>query len=1043
MTLPEIAISRPVSMLMLIVSLLVLGAVALVKLPLAFLPEVQEPELFVIVPYPNATPSQVERSIVRPMEDALGSVSGLESLWSMCNQDEGRIRLDFAWGADLALARMEVREAVDRVRRDLPDDVERIVISTNWDARESDSPILEGRLSSPRDLSESYDLLDRRIVKPLERIPGVAQVRLDGVNPKEVRIRLRPDDLVAYGIDVREVSRALRTQNFDQSLGQVEEPGLNHQLRTVGTFQSLAEIENLAVRSDGLRLRDVADVTYEEPPLEYGRHLDGDFAIGISVSKESSANTVEICREVRERVAAMADDPELEGVNFLIWENQGQEIERTLADLLFTGIFGAILASVVLYVFLRRVSSTLVAVSCIPFSLIVACGFIWAQGKTLNTVSLLGLIVGIGMLVDNAVVVMENVFRHQERGKDRVTAARMGAKEVSTAVIAATLTSVIVFLPLIFNEPNEMNIILRELGITVCITLLASLFISQTLIPLATAHFLSEEGNRARSRASLALDRVVEQFMSRLTRGYRRVLKLGLRHLWLTPIVGLLVVASGYFPAQEIDFNFDTSESEAFVGVRYEFSEPLTLDRKQEVVSQVEAELVGHKDELTTKSIYSFWSDRWAMTRLYMAEGKTTEKDVAEARRVTKSYLPELPGVKLEIMDAGPMWRQDRGKRVAFQLVGEDSEVLATLAEEAKSLLGEIPGLVDPFSSLEEGGQEMVVSYDRDLTARYGVDPRQPAEVIQLTYRGQNLPRFRTADGERPMRLLLGEKDVSSMSELRNLPLYNREGERVPLASLADFRILPGAERIQRDDRQTSVWVGAKYEDGKREDYLPLVHSALATMEFPYGYNYSFDRTQSRREEQSREFLVNLGLALLLIFAVMAGLFESARQATALMVALPFALSGALWTLWLTKTDFDQPAAVGALLLIGIVVNNGIVMLEHVNMYRRRGMRRNRALLLGGSERIRPILMTALTTLIGLFPIWVQKPALAGIYYYSMALVIMGGLAVSTVLTSVLLPTTAVILEDVPGWIARGGRRLRRSGGAGTQPSKAHEGVQA
>lgn len=1019
MTLPDFAIGRPVTALMVLVSLVVLGAVALARLPLAFLPEIEEPELFVIVPYPNATPAQIERSIVRPLESALGSISGLEGIWSMCDQEEGRIRLDFAWGADLALARMEVREAVDRARRDLPDDVERIVVSSNWDARESESPILEGRLSSPRDLSESYDLLDRRIVKPLERIPGVAQVRLDGVNPKEVRIRLRPDDLAAHGIDVRTVATALRTQNFDQSLGQIEEPDLRHELRTVATFRTLAEIEDLVVRSDGLRLRDVAEVTFEEPPLEYGRHLDGDFAIGISVSKESSANTVAICQEVEARVAEMADDPELEGVNFLIWDDQGREIERTLADLAFTGIFGAILASIVLYVFLRRVASTLVAVACIPFSLLVTCGFIWAQGKSLNTVSLLGLIVGVGMLVDNAIVVMENVFRHQEQGRDRFTAARLGSREVANAVVAATLTSVIVFLPLVFNEPNEMNVILRELGITVCITLLASLFISQTLIPLAMGRFLPGEAGRRKAMAGRFLDRVMTTFLSRLTRGYRHVLAGSLRRPWITPVLGLAVVASGYVPSQHIDFNFDTSESEVFVTIGYEFSEPLTLDRKEEIVSRVEEELVPHKQALTCRSIYSFWADQWAMTRLYLDEGKTNEKEIARVRRDAKAYLPEIPGVKLSILEGGPMWQQDRGKRIAFQIVGEDTDVLAALALEAKARLASIPGLLDPYSSLEEGTEELVVSYDRELTSRFGVDPRQPAEVVQLTYRGLNLPRFRTADGERPMRLLLGEDRISSLAELENLPLYNREGSRVPLASLADFTVAPGAERIQREERQTSVWVGARYEEGRREDYMPQVLSALSEVEFPFGYASTFERTEERRREQSREFLVNLGLALLLIFAVMAGLFESTRQAVALMVALPFAASGALWTLWATKTDFDQPAAVGLLLLIGIVVNNGIVMLEHINMYRRAGMGRSRAMLRGGGERLRPILMTVLTTLLGLVPMWIQKPALAGVYYYSMALVIMGGLAVSTILTTIFLPTTVVILEDTAEWVRR------------------------
>ncbi len=1019
MTLPEIAIRRPVTILMVLVSLLVLGGVALIKLPLAFLPEVEEPELFVIVPYPNATPSQVERAIVRPLEGALGSVSGVQSLWSMCNPDEGRVRLDFAWGTDLGMARVEVREAIDRVRPELPDDIDRIVVSTNWNSREADSPVLEGRLSSARDLSESYDLLDRRIVKPLERIPGVAQVRLDGVNPKEVRIRLRPEDLNSHGVDVRSLTNFLRNQNFDQSLGTVEEPGLLYRLRTVESYASVAEIRDLVIRDDGLRLHHIADVRYEEPPLEYGRHLDGDFAIGITVSKESTANTVAICDEVEKRVAAMAEDPELDGVNFLIWEDQGQEIKKTLRDLLFTGIFGAILASLVLYVFLRRVSSTAVAVSCIPFSLIVACGFIWAQGKSLNTVSLLGLIVGIGMLVDNAVVVMENIFRHQERGLGRAEAARLGSREVSTAVIAATLTSIIVFLPLIFNEPSEMNVILRELGITVCITLLASLFISQTLIPLAAAHLLQSDAGERKLGLTRWLDRSMESFMARSRRIYRRGLAFNMRHRWLTPLIGLGVLASAYFPYSNIDFNFDTSETEAFVGIRYEFSEPLSLDRKEEIVSQVEKQLVPHKAELFTKSIYSFWSDRWAITRLYMESGKTNEKDIAVVRREAKQYLPELPGVKLEIMDAGPMWRQDRGKRVAFQLMGEDSEVLAELAEEAKALLADIPGLLDPFNSLESGGEELIVSYDRELAARYGVTPRQPAEVIQFSYRGRSLPRYRTPDGERTVQLLLGEEDRSSVRELRNLPLYNENGERLPLASLADIEIGSRPERINRDDRQTSVWVGAKYEEGNREDYLPPVIAALETMDFPYGYEYSFDRSRRRHEEQSQDFLINLLLALLLIFAVMAGLFESVPQSISLLVALPFAASGALWTLWATRVDFDQPAAVGFLLLIGIVVNNGIVMLEHINMYRRRGMNRNRAMLKGGSERLRPILMTALTTLIGLLPIWIQKPALAGVYYYSMALVLMGGLAVSTFLTAFLLPTTVIIVEDIVSFLLR------------------------
>ncbi len=1022
MTLPELAIKRHVTMLMIILSLVVLGIVAITRLPLAFMPEFEEPQLFVRVPYDRASPDQVERTVIRPLEDTLGSLKGLNSMRSWCNEEGGNVRLEFDWSTDMNVAKVEIWEKVDRIRRDLPTDIGDITVSNSWSGREADEPILEGRLSSKLDLSESYDLLDRKIVRPLERVPGVAQVRLDGVNPKEVRVNLRLADLELHGIDIREVSRVLQSTNFDQSLGKFSEGDSRYALRTVATFKTVEEIRNLSLRADGLRLSDVADVLYEQPPLEYGRHLDGDFAIGITVSAESGANSVEVCRELEARIAALDDDPELDGVNFLVWFNQGAEIQETLRDLMFTGIFGAILASIVLFLFLRRVGITLVSVACIPFSIIVTCGIIWAQGRSMNTLTLLGLIVGIGMLVDNAVVVMENIFRHREQGEDQKTAARVGASEVSTAVIAATLTSVIVFLPMIFNKPNEMNILLKELGITVCITLLASLFISQTLIPLATSWFVRSEP-RPRGR-----------WMEWLELKYVGVLAFNLRHRWLTPIIGLGVLASTVFPYQRVDQNFDTNETELFVSVGYHFSEELSLDKKEAVVSHVESLLEPHREDLMARSIYSWWSDRFSITRIYLAEGDANPENIALVRERIKGYLPEIAGLRLEVMQNRQFWRQDRGKRVAFQLVGEDSQTLAELAEDVKVQLETIPGMRDPFSSNQEGQQELHVAFDRDLASRYDVSPQQLAEIVGLTYRGRRLPRYRDGDGEREMRLTLDEQEIESLAQLSNLPVWTESGERIPLASLANFQKIPGAERIERDERLTSVWVGAEYDEGTREEYMPLVSAFMADFDLPYGYSWTFGRWQDRQQEKSQEFMTSLALALMLIFALMAGLFESVRQAIGLMVALPFALAGAMWTLYATGTDFDQPAAVGLLLLIGIVVNNGIVMIEHVNGYRRGGMDRTEALLRGGRERLRPILMTAMTTLIGLIPIVVQKPSLGNVYYYSMALVIMGGLAVSTFLTSILLPTTVTLVEDFFG-LARHLKWRRKSARTGSLAS--------
>jgi HAE1 family hydrophobic/amphiphilic exporter-1 len=998
-------------MLMIIVSLIVLGAVAIFRLPLAFLPDFEEPLLFVQLPYDNASPAQVERLVVRPVEEALGSVGGLTNMWSHINDRGGTVGMFFNWSQNMNVARTEVWEKIDRIRRDLPDDMGDIQVSNNWDARESDTPIIEGRLSSKRDLSESWDLLERRIVKPLERIPGVANVRLDGVNPREVRINLNLASLESHGMDVRDVIDLLRSSNFDQSLGKVTDGGSRWSLRTVGSFASVEEIESFPIREDGLRLKDVAEVRYEEPPLEYGRHLDGHFAIGVTITQESKANTVEVCDAVDARIAEMNADPELEGVNFLTWFSQGKEIKNALRDLLFTGIFGAILAAFTLYLFLRRVSTTLVSVACIPFSLIVACGFIWARGGSMNTLALLGLIVAIGMLVDNAVVVIENIFRHQEKGEDTREATRKGSAEVAVAVTAATLTSVIVFLPLIFNKPSEMNLYLKELGISVCIVILASLFISQTLIPLATSWFINSKP-KPKSRAMVKAESV-----------YGRLLAFNLRHRWLAPVILLAALGSAYFPFTKVDKNFDTSESELFVQVNYDFSENLSLERKEEFVTLLEQALDPHRDELMARSIYSFWSDRWTMTRVYLNEGEANENNIAQVRRRLRDVLPEIAGIKFEVMENNQFWRQDRGKRIALQIVGEDSEVLAEIGDEVKRRFEEIPGLIDPFAGGwggdREGNEEIHVEIDREMASRLGISPMQPAEVVGLTYRGQRMQRYRTPDGEREMRVTLDETEEESVAQLRNLPLWTEDGDKVPLASLASFTQKQGPTDINRDNRLTSLWCGARFDEGTREEYMPLVTAAMDGIQMPYGYSWTFGRWEERRKEKTKEFLTNLLLALMLIFAVMAGIFESVRQAITLLLSLPFALAGAFWTLYITGTDFDQPAAVGLLLLIGTVVNNGIVMLAHVNHYRDQGMIRYDALVQGCRERLRPIMMTAFTTLISLVPMVVQRPSLGGVYYYSMALVIMGGLMLSTFLTLILLPTTTTLVEDGTNWVGR------------------------
>lgn len=1004
MTLPELAVKKPIATLMALVSLLVLGIIAISRLELAFMPEAEQKQLFVVVNYQNASPKAIERMIVRPLEESLSSINGLAHMWSNADHRGARINLNFDFDINMDLARAEIRERIDRTRDELPEDVDRIILSENWNPRQTGETILEARIASGRDLSKSYELLERKIVRPLERIPGVAVVTLDGVNPREVRVNLDLAKLKAHRIDPRDVWQSIKQNNQNSVLGLLRNDQSKISFRAIGTLSKISEIEKLPIIKSQLRLSDIADITYVEPPLEYGRHLDGNFAIGLNIAKESTANTIEITDAVHKRIAQMKDDPELDGINFLVWQDQGKEIKNTLGDLQQTGFFGAIFASLVLFIFLRKVTTTLVAVSCIPFSLIVTCGVIWMQGKSLNTISLLGLIVGLGMLVDNAVVVMENIDRYQKKGYDGRVAAILGSKEVSVAVMTATLTSIIVFLPMIFSKPTNMNIMLQELGITIVITLVASLLISQTLIPLAARRLLKKPTKPVKT-----------PIMDKIQSSYVKILSYTLQHRWISVMVGVVLLASTIYPVSNMNFNFDAAPTEMFIGLKVEVTEAASLSEKEKIISQIENQLKPYKEQFNVQSIYSWWSENWSIVRLYMKPGFQNEEAMNAVRKELRPIIPKIPGVKIQVQDNGPFWRRNSGKRVGVQLQGPDSETLGELSEQALALIESIPELFDLYSTSEGGQLELQARLDRDRMSAYGISSAEPPSLVEMTFRGRRLPRFKDQDGEVEMQLILGDVENTHIDDIKNLSLIKEDGSTITMDSVSSFSTQKGPSRIQRQNKISSIWVGARFDKGQRNELQQKLENELRTMDLPVGYSWQFNNRWREVEESQDEFMLNLYLALGLIFAVMASLFESTRQAIALMISLPFALAGAFWTLYLAGVDFDQPASIAVLLLLGVVVNNGIVMVEHINLYRREGWERSKAMIQGGKERLRPILMTALTTLVGLIPIIIQKPSLGGVYYYSMAYVIIGGLLISTVLTTLFLPAIIGLIEDLPG----------------------------
>ncbi len=1007
MQLPRLAVQRPITTAMLLISVLVLGSIALFRLPLAYLPEVDAPFIGVQIPMPNSNPMQVEKDLVKPVEEVLATLPAVKTLNSQADADQAQFFLEFDWGEDLDIVRMQVSEKMDQVRPELPDDIGEIVI---FSFNTNDIPVVQARVSAKGvDLSESYDLIEARILNRLRRVPGVARVTLDGVEPKEIDIELVLSKIREHAVDVGELIQQLQGASSNLVLGQIEAGGLRFTARALGEFTSVEEIGNLQINQRGLRLKDIAEISYEEPPIPHGRHLDLEFAVGLDVFKESTANTVEVVREVMSVIQTeINNDPLLAGVSLFVWEDQGEEISGGLTGLLKAGSIGALLAIFSLYFFLRRLDSTVIVSLSIPFSILAACGVMFFLGKTLNVLSMMGLMLAVGMLVDNAVVVLESIDRTHRTEKDPKEAALKGARGVSTAVAASTLTTVIVFLPLMIGARTDLTTWLKEIGITITIALICSLFSSLTLIPLMSAHFLG----RKRPRPVKAISWLEEK--------YAGSLRWTLRHPAKTFGIIILGLGVGLLP-----FFTGMVESAIFSGtvnerifLRYEFADHTYKSEALDVVNQVEPFLWENKEKWEVASLYTFWQENRAETTLILSRKNMSDNEIRDLRKRIRDELPEIPGVKLYFEDDA-----DTGGNTHFFAVkffGQDSGILEELATEAERRIETVAGVQDVRTSFRDTQREVQVRVNRDKAERAGLDAQDVADIFSFTLGAMRMPRFNTGEREVDTWLALRMEDRQNIEDIKAIQVGGgSEGRPITLADIATFEIVPRPKEIVRENRRVRVSVRATYEGEDWDSTQEEIAGLMDAFDLPPGYSWSWNDRIIEQGEQSAQMGINFLLALVLVYLVMASLFESLAQPFAILFSIPFALPGAAWMLAATGTSFNLMAQIGLLILMGIVVNNGIVLLDHMNQLRRGGLSREESILQAGRERLRPILMTAITTIIGLLPLAVRGPATSGIFYYPLARTVMGGLISSAILTLLVLPYISVGMENVGEWLKR------------------------
>lgn len=1011
----DFALRRPITTLMVFAAITVIGLVSSRLLPLEQYPDVSFPMMGLGVPYPGSTPEETEELITRPIEDALATLPGIEELHSTSSDQDSQFRIRFAWGTDIDTAAFEVRNKLDSVRATLPKTADRTWM---WMASTADSPMLTVRFSADQDLSSQYDLLDRYFKKPIERIDGVARVDLAGVEAREVRILVDPGRLAAHAVDVRQLVQLLEKSNFSVGAGQITGNGERLSVRPIGEFRSLDEIRNLVIRGN-VRIGDIASVELVTPEITRRRHLDGRPAVGLDVFKASGANVVDVVKDVLEVIEKNKALPQMQGITVFTLDNQADAIRQSLSDLTEAGLIGAALAFAVLFLFLRHWPTTLIVSAAVPLSLLVTLAVMYFAGLTINVMSMMGMMLAVGMLVDNAVVVTESVFRHRQLDPDNPQAATLaGVKEVGVATLAGTATCVVVFVPVLFGSNNGLSIWLTHAAIPICVAMISSLFIAQTLIPMVTSRFPAPPPMDGRS------------WISRLQDRYTKWLDWSIHHRGWTAF-GLIVVLaltigliwlSSVFPGKFIKFDPGAQDggNQVFLGYGIKGSHP--IDRVEAAVSTVEKYLDSRRDELGIKSVYSVYDQTEAFSIIVTrpkGDGGLKAQDFIEK---AQDNLPEIiigkPSFKWD--DGGAMG----GQRFSVQLTGESTEKLAVLADEVARVMSSVKGLEAVRSEGREGDEEVQIVVNRQRAAALGLTSSDVAQAVAAGMRGDRLREFRGTERELTLRLAFRESDRQSIDNLAEFPIYLPTGTRVPLSAVADFRITKGPRTIERLDRLTSVAITGNLEKDATLDAVGKdVEALLKNYQLPPGYTWKLGKGFDEQDENSQTMLFNMLLAIAMIYLVMAAVFESTVYPVSIITSILMAIIGVVWLMFLTRTTITIMAFIGIQILIGVVVNIGIVLVAHINDLRAQGMERMQAIVQAGRDRLRPILMTTLTASLGLLPLASGDAALAvgggGPSYAPMARAIMGGLLAGAVMSLFVVPAFYV-------WIDNGAERARR-----------------
>jgi HAE1 family hydrophobic/amphiphilic exporter-1 len=1001
---PRLSVYRPVTVVTAFLVVVVVGLVAAARIPIQMMPSgFSPPRLWTWIPYEDSTPGDTEERVVKPLEEQFSTIPGLVHMDSESRSDNANLSLEFHGDTDMDEAYNAVADRIERAMPTLPSDIERVY---TWRFDPSDEPVTWSGVEVPEAArGDAYFLFTKVVQQRIERIPGVARVEAWGMHEPVAWIDFDKERLASHQVDLPTLVGRLAADNIQVSSGRVEDRGQVRFVRGLARFSSLDELANYPV-AEGLRLRDVADVRYAPVASTDINRINGNDGAGLAINKESSANTVEVCRDIRATLAELERDPRLQGWRFPMFFDQGVLIERSLASLVESALEGGALAVLVLILFLREWRITLLIAATIPATLLLTLAVMYFRGDSLNLLSMLGLMLAVGMVVDNAVVVVETIYRRRQGGEEPRSAAVRGTSEVLLPITLSTLTSIVVFLPMILMSTDKgFAFFMGALGLPVVFIQVGSLLVTLLFTPLSTAWL--------RADAKTEDARWVRWLTDCVDRGVAWVLA---RRSDAMVSVLAMIVLTMLLPAKAVGCSGEAEGNIGDITVRYQLPREFTYYERLDVVRSFERVAEDHRERWGIRAITSRLRGTGKHGRLTLyvdpdAAGSIPREEVlAELREA----LPDLPGVTHSIgWGDGPGGTQNR---ISVTISGEDTAVLERLADEARRRIASVQGVLSVHSEIDdEGLDEVRLQVRRDWLSRYGVSGELVGRAVAFAMRGAPLQPFLQGDNEVRMFARFGEADRESVDQLLDLHVGApaADGGSVPLRALVQPEVGRSWRNIERRDRKTGLKLDLDLADGTAKDQaFAGVEGALSGMDWPIGYGMGrgSEWEDEAASDSARSFA--LVLSIVFVFLIMGVLFESLLLPLAVITTIPMAALGVYWGLWLTGTPFDAMAGVGMVILVGIVVNNGIVLLDVVGELRAEGRTRDEALREAVRRRLRPILMTALTAIVGVIPTAVGNDSFVGIPYAPLGRVVASGMIAATGLTLFFVPYMYAVLDD-------------------------------